>query len=240
MSEIKAIIFDCDGTLVDSEPAHYLSWQYAAQEFGGDLQEAEYYQLVGKTAERNASFLAQKIGSAHDKAILQKKREHYRRLQQEGHPSIAHTVEFVHRLAQEKEKYGLQLGIASASTKEEILANLRQLGIESYFSVILSGSDDLQHYKDPEGVNKPKPYIYLESAKKLSLHPHQCVVIEDSHAGVMAGVSAGCLTLAVPNSFTRHHDFSHAHLTLASFADLSVSQFIHMTSELSRKVYAER
>lgn len=223
---IKAIIFDCDGTLVDSEHAHYRSWQLAMQSRGSDFCAEDYYPLVGMSAEINAHILAQKIGLEHQQGILEDKRVHYTYLQNQGHPSIVSTVDFVHRLVDEKEKYGLKLGVASASFKEAIMNNLTHLGIDDFFDIILSGSDDLSHYSDPEGVNKPKPYIYLEAAKILGVKPEECVVIEDSRAGVTAGVHAGCITLAVPNAYTETHDFSHAHLTVKSFADYSVESFL--------------
>ena len=92
------------------------------------------------------------------------------------------------------------MGLASASPKDEILLNLQQHQIEHLFDVIISGKDDLSEYNDPEGVNKPKPYIYLHAAKLLDISPQQCVVIEDSRSGVTAGVDAGCFVIAVPNS----------------------------------------
>ncbi|NNM44126.1 MAG: HAD family phosphatase [Chlamydiae bacterium] len=227
---IKAIIFDCDGTLVDSEYAHYQSWQYAVQNQGGDLSLEEYYFYVGNSAELNAKLLAEKIGSDRSDKIEKDKREHYRRLQNLGLPSIEPTIAFINRLAKEKEKLDFKLAVASALGKEEIVSSLKQLGIENLFDIVLSGSDDLSSYNDPEGVNKPKPYIYLHAAKELNTTTDQCVVIEDSSSGVTAGVAAGCFTIAVPNPYTFHQDLSHAHVRIPSFADMSVETFLQMVA----------
>lgn len=193
---------------------------------GGDLSLEEYYNYVGKPAPAVALLFAEKVKKDITHQILESKREHYRSLQTTGHPPIQATVDFLHRLVREKERLNLKLGVASAAKKSEILANLRHLGIEHLFDIILSGQDDLEGYTDPEGVNKPKPYIYLHAAKILNLTPAECVVIEDSHAGVTAGVDAGCFTIAVPNAYTQHHDFSHAHALIDSFEGLDVIEFL--------------
>lgn len=114
------------------------------------------------------------------------------------------------------------------------MINLRNLEIEKYFDLVLSGHDDLDEYKhkDPEGVNKPKPYIYLHAAKLLGVKPYECVVIEDSQSGVVAAENAGCIAVAVPNSFTKNQDLSHAHLKIESFANISVSDFFHMVQKI--------
>ena len=83
-------------------------------------------------------------------------------------------------------------------------------------------------YSDPEGVNKPKPYIYLHAAKLLGVSPEGCVVIEDSPPGIAAGVSAGCFTIAVPNDCSRHQDLSEAHLCLESFSNMNYADLLHL------------
>lgn len=229
---IKAVIFDCDGTLVDSEHAHFISWQYALQYHGGALSLEEYYGYIGKSASVIAEILAKKVGKDCAEEILSGKRSHYFALIKEGHLPIQHTMDFLHHLAREKDKLGLKLGLASAASRGEILLNLRHHGIEHLFDVILSGQDDLSDYTDAEGVNKPKPYIYLHAAKMLNLTPAECVVIEDSHSGVTAGKSAGCVTIAVPNSYTQYQDLSHAHLVIDSFYPMNVQEFLETVKRL--------
>lgn len=229
---IKAIIFDCDGTLVDSEYAHYRAWQYAVQNQGGDLSIEEYYSYVGNSADTNAKLLGKKIGSDRVEKIIEDKHEHFTKQQNLGLPSIQPTIDFIHRLAKVKEQLGLKLAVASAAGKEEILVNLRHLGIEKFFDLVLSGHDDLGDYSDLEGVNKPKPYIYLHAAKEMNVAPSQCVVVEDSCHGITAGVDAGCFTIAVPNAYTSNQDLSRSALKIASFAGISVDAFLEMIAEV--------
>ena len=222
---VKAVIFDCDGVLVDSEYFHYLSWQLAMQKYGHDLTLDEYCFYVGESGVEVARLIAAKMGIDCADELLMDKRVHYRRLQAQGIPSIQSTVDFVRLLAKEKSRLGFSLGVASAAKKEEVLLHLRHHGIEECFDIVLSGQDDLKQYHDPEGVNKPKPYIYLHTAKMLGVSPEQCIVIEDSYSGVCAGVGAGCITIAVPTEFTLKQDLSHATFKIASFAGMDVDQF---------------
>ena len=230
-AEIKAIIFDCDGTLVDSEPTHHLAYRDVLKKWGKDLTAEDYLFFVGNPAEVNVKILSEKFGADCAEEIFHAKRAKYRELQQAGHLPIQPTLDFLRRIAGEKERLGLKVGLASASPKDEILLNLRHHQIEHLFDVILSGEDDLREYNDPEGVNKPKPYIYLHAAKLLDLSPEQCIVVEDSSSGVTAGIAAGCFVIAVPNSFTKHHDLSHAHLKIESFSNISADELIETVSK---------
>lgn len=228
---IKAIIFDCDGTLVDSEEAHLSAWRQALQNRGHDLAPEHCFLYTGKPSSVTAKLIAETMGYDCSDEILEEKKTYYREIHEQGLPPIEETVEFLRRLAKEKEHLGFKLGIASAATTPEILSHLRNLGIEEFFDVILSGHDDLQDYTDPEGVNKPKPYVYQQAMKKLGVLPAESVVIEDSTTGVLSGVAAGCFTVAVPNIHTRNQDLSKAHLRIESFANISVDEFFQMVSK---------
>jgi beta-phosphoglucomutase-like phosphatase (HAD superfamily)/N-acetylglutamate synthase-like GNAT family acetyltransferase len=228
---VKAVLFDCDGTLVDSEGAHYLGWKKALIELGHDLTPDDYTPLVGKSAETNAQLLAKKAGQTDIDFILKVKREHYKFLLERGMPAIEPTVNFLKQLAEKKEQLGLKIGVCSAAKKREILTHLRHLGIDHLLDIILSGQEDLDEYSDPDGVNKPKPYIYLHAMKLLGLSPADCVVIEDSAPGVTASILAGCLTIAIPNHYTRLHDLSHAHLRLESFSGIDIPRFFEIVAK---------
>ena len=235
VKRIKAIIFDSDGTLVDSEYAHYLAWIYALSRQNSSLSSREYEPYVGQSIETNAQLFAKKIKKDCAEEIIQDKRSYYQKLQLLGLPAIQSTVAFLRRLAGEKKALNLKLAVASGAARKELLTNLKNLQIDGLFDQILSGQDDLNDYHDDEGVNKPKSYIYLQAAKRLGVSPTDCVVIEDSLSGVLAGKSAGCLTIAVPNNYTHSQDLSRADLVIESFATLSPSQFLKQVSQLSQR-----
>lgn len=221
---IKAIIFECDGTLVDSEEAHLSLWRSSMQNRGHDLTLEQCLLYTGKSASEVAKLIADTIGCDSEEILAEKR------------ASIEATVDFLKRLANEKERRGFKLGVVSAAIKSEILSNLKHLGIEELFDVILSGHDDLKDYSDTEGVNKPKPYIYLHTMKKLGIFPAQCVVIENSAIGVCSGVSAGCFTIAVPNIYTREQDLSNAHLRMESFSDVSIDSFFQIIGRKNNEI----
>jgi beta-phosphoglucomutase len=225
---IKAIIFDCDGTLVDSEEAHLSAWQKTLQNRGHDLTLDQRILYTGKTAPVIAKLISESIGSDCPDAILAEKRVHYKELHKQGLPPIEATVDFLKRLAKEKERLGLKLGLASAAIKSDILDNLKHLGIEDLFDVIISGHDDLTDYTDPEGVNKPKPYVYLHAAKLLNVLPAECVAIEDSWTGVASSTAAGCITIAIPNRHTEMQDLSAATFKMDSLSGIGVDEFLQI------------
>lgn len=213
-----------------------MSWQHACGKQWWDFPLDEYHLFVGKPSRAIAQVLAERIGKDCAEQILCDKRAHYHHLQNGGHPPIQATINFLRLLAKEKEKRNLKLGLTSAARKEEILLNLRHQGIDHLFDVILSGQDDLGDYHDPDGVNKPKPYIYLQAMKLLGVFPAECIVIEDSASGVKAATTAGCFTIAVPNDFTRYHDLSLAHLQMDSFADIDIDKFFKIVDQASNKL----
>ena len=215
------VIFDLDGTLVDSEHAHFLSWQRAASLRGRELTQEQYAPFAGHAGDA----IALQLDPQAPEAAWRDKKLFYREIQSRGIQPIVRTVEFARQLGIEKKHLGIKLGLASAAPREEIDYNLRHLNIKEIFDVVVSGCDDLAHIQDPEGVNKPKPYIYLEAARLLGLDPKRCVAFEDSATGVTSAVEAGLLTFAVPNFYTQAQDHSRAYIVLSPDTPLDVVNF---------------
>lgn len=123
---------------------------------------------------------------------------------------------------------GCKLAAASAEHRGEILEHLEHLGILDAMDAVVSGVDDLSDYHDPDGVNKPKPYIYQHAAQLLELDPAECMAFEDSGTGVLAASRAGIFTVAVPNPFTLAHDFSCAHAVFAPDEPLELERLLEL------------
>lgn len=225
-SPVIGVIFDCDGTLVDSEGLHFLSWREALDKEGVIITEEDYYPFSGYS---NA-YVAQQLHGHADLALATKIYEDKKKIYQKKCKNdvlpIERTINFVRQLAEKKEELGIKLAVASAAPKKEILNHLKNLNLLDIFDEVVSGSDDLHgYYKDSEGLNKPKPYIYLHVAYLLGLSPSQCVAFEDSHTGVVAAAAAGILTFAVPNPYTQEHDFSEAAFVIDSSSKIDIEGF---------------
>lgn len=237
---VKAVIFDCDGILVNTEHLKFLAWQEALSSQNIKFSIEEYKPLIGNSSKNILRMIEKTKGLEISDQIIDLKNVKYKSLQKQGVTAIQPMVNFAHYLSENKKRLGLKLGVASSAPKEEILINLRQIGLENVFDLVISGSDDLEDYIDTEGKNKPKPYIYQHAMKILRIFPAQCVVIEDSVTGISSGVSAGCFTIAVPNIYTCNQDFSHAHLQIESFAGITIDHFLQMIDnknhELNNKI----
>lgn len=226
--DVEAIIFDCDGVLVDTEYLKFLAWKDALASKNIEFTIEEYKPLVGHSSKNILRMICQSKGIYIDDEVIELKNAKYRLLQAEGVPIIPQMVEFARRLSQERKRLGFKLGLASSAPTEEIMNNLKQIGLEEAFDLIISGSDDLNGYVDEEGKNKPKPYIYIESAKRLSITPSQCLVFEDTTAGIESAFGAGMIAIAVPNLFTSNQDFSKASSIIYSYDDLPLKEILEI------------
>lgn len=221
-NDIDAVIFDCDGVLVDTEYLKFLAWQNALKSFDIELSIEEYKFVAGNDSKKILQML-QDMKSTHlPEEAIELRREEYRKLQEQGVSPISEMVEYAHCLSQNKISWGIKLGLASSAPTKEILFNLKQIGLDQAFDLIISGTDDLNEYNDLEGKNKPKPYIYLEASKRLGIAPELCLVFEDTEAGVEAASKAGMITVAVPTWITKDQNFSKANKVMQSVTELSI------------------
>jgi HAD superfamily hydrolase (TIGR01509 family) len=121
----------------------------------------------------------------------------------------------VERVVRELHARGVTLAITTSAAGDAVDLLLKRFGIRELFALIVDGSE-VAH-------GKPDPAGYLLTARKLGVAPHDCVVFEDSHVGVLAAKAAGMFCVAVRNPRARiHQDLSAADLVLDSFEDLSV------------------
>ncbi|CAF24728.1 HAD family hydrolase [Candidatus Protochlamydia amoebophila] len=218
--KVRVVIFDCDGVLVDTEYLKFLAWQEALASYNVDFSIEEYMPLVGHSSKNILAMIERSKRLKLPKQIIDLKNDKYKALQKQGVQAIQPMVDFAKALSENKERLALKLGLASSAPKEEILINLQQIGLDNAFDLVISGSDDLEGYIDEEGKNKPKPYIYIEAAKRLNILPELCLVFEDTAAGVDAAAGSGMTVIAVPKQFTINQVFSKASAVLPSYEEL--------------------
>lgn len=205
---LKAVIFDMDGVLVDSEPIHYEAEKIALAAFNVRYTREIHKCYIGRSEQSFWLGMSELFGVDLDiKLMMEKKHESFMESIALA-KSIKPAVNLVKTLSQSK---SCALGLASSATKQLVFEILEHIGLEEYFGVIQSGSD-VEHAK-------PAPDIFLRAAEKLGVAPKNCIVIEDSLNGVKAGKSAGMTVVAVPNEYTREFDFSSADYVLDSLDD---------------------
>jgi beta-phosphoglucomutase len=227
MGRLAAIIFDCDGVLVDTEFLKYQAWMQALKAHQIDFTLEDYMPLVGGSSKNIMAAIANEKQLTLDQdKLIKNKNGIYEKLQLEGVPPIPDAINFLNKILSLKIEYRIKIGLASSASRQEILENLKQMGVNhQQFDEIISGSDDLKDIIDPEGTNKPKPYIYKRIAERLGVNPKECLVFEDSAAGVNSAADAGMVVIATPNRFTENHDFSKA-MEISNFSEITIEKLL--------------
>jgi HAD superfamily hydrolase (TIGR01509 family) len=212
MERLKAAIFDLDGLMVDSEPLQWRAMNLALSPLGIQIDESEWISMVGRRTIDNLARLRERHGFDIDPEEIEgAKNQTYRSLIRQGvipMPGLHHAIDICSR-------GGLDLGLASSSVRTDVEIILRSLGLNGVFHSVVTGDD--------VPIGKPDPAIFLEAARRLSVSPSKCIVLEDTAYGVAAAKAAGMLCVAVPNRFTTHQDFRRADLVLRALTELSVS-----------------
>lgn len=214
---IEALIFDMDGTLVDSEHLHYESWRatlarHRVERFPFD----DFVAYVGTSNEKLAEdYISSEQLTLSVNDLVREKQLIYLEMIPEIEllPGVRQTIELFHG--------SLRLAVASSSHRLELDRILDTLGLAACFEKVVGG--------DMVTRKKPDPEIYLKTCEDLGLHPSLCAAFEDSGAGVSAAKKAGMLVVAIPHGLSRHHDFSGADIVVSRMDEVDFS-FIRRTS----------
>lgn len=205
IAEIRAVVFDLDGVLLDSEPLHFRAARRVFAERGKVLTEAEYRLWIGRgTSDTWTAWKAEYRFAEEVSELIARDEEARREEIRRGVDPIPEAA----ALARDLAARSLPLAIASSSTLETIDAELAAVGLSEIFPLRVSGEEVER--------GKPAPDIYLRAAERLGLPPRACLAIEDSPAGVRAASAAGLTCIAVPTPWTCDGDFSEADVTLLS------------------------
>jgi len=208
VAEIRAVIFDMDGVLIDSEPV-YLMHQY--EHLVGRypwLTVESMYPVVGMSSQEYPGFMAGLCRRRDDAVFRQELQQvndcckvRYDRIMRPQVPAMLEALRSA----------GLQIALASSSSKENILQVLEECHIKEYFSVIVSGGQFTR--------SKPDPEIYRYTMEQLGRQPEECLIVEDSTYGIQAGVAAGARVAALRDD-RFPFDQRPAHLHIESLAEV--------------------
>src|SRR6266700_2795412 len=190
MSASRAVLWDMDGTLIDSEEFHWISWRDTLANEGIALTHEQFLSSFGQ---RNDSIIPQWLGAATTPDRIQRianaKEELYRHLIRRGGISpLPGVASWLHRL----HKQGWLQAIASAAPRANIEAVLEALSATHIFQGIVSAEDVHR--------GKPDPEVYLTAAARVGVSPDRCIVVEDAVAGVQGARSAGMRSIGVSHN----------------------------------------
>lgn len=188
--DIRAVIFDQDGVMFDTERMSSEAWNKAGEELGIEIEEEFLCTVRGMNYQDATVRFEAKFGSSgidHEE-LRRRKKEYFAAMRKELPLPVKPGL---HELLKYLKERGYKIALATGSTKEYSLANLAEAGVAEYFGHIISG-DMVEHAK-------PSPDIFLKSAQVLGETPENCLVLEDSLNGVEAGISGGFVTVMVPD-----------------------------------------
>jgi HAD superfamily hydrolase (TIGR01509 family) len=208
---IRALVFDFDGLILETEMPSLQSWAEIYKEHGHDIPMDLWHSYIGSDRGfEPIEHLAALVGEGLDKVATQARRD------QRKTELIAalDVIEGVRDYLDEARGLGLRLAVASSSSRTWVLGHLERLGLTAYWDVVRT-RDDVER-------TKPAPDLYLSVTSALGVAPAEALALEDSPNGIAAAKSAGLRCVAVPNALTASMDLSAADLRLESLAKTSL------------------
>ena len=204
---VRAVVFDMDGLLVDTETVIFRAMQHVAQGIGGELPFTTFQRMVGLQDAASNQILIEHFGEAFDLAAWTLAvRAHSHEQMAAGVALKAGVQEIVDFL----EEAGIPRAIATSSSLAAVQRNLTPHGLVARFQALVT--------KDVQTRGKPHPEPFLKAAEALGVAPGDCLALEDSHNGVRAAAAAGMMTIMVPDML--HPTEEMRTLTVRIAADL--------------------
>jgi beta-phosphoglucomutase family hydrolase len=214
---IKAVIFDMDGVIVESEPVHIRAEKQTLQKYGIRTSSEELQKYTGTTAKFMFEDLIKKYGlAATSEEMFDEKEEIMFKLLEDNAQPTKGVLELIKNLKAKKTK----LGIASSAHRKLIDYFLSRLEIEHLFDVVIS-AEEVRH-------SKPDPEIFLKAASELGVLAAECVVVEDAGLGVEAAKKAGMKCVGYRNLHSGNQDLSKADVIVDDFSKLGAQRLLSL------------
>jgi HAD superfamily hydrolase (TIGR01509 family) len=186
----QAYLFDCDGTVADSMPLHYIAWKKALSEWNCEFDESLFYACGGRPIAEIVATLNENHGLHMPVEIVAQRREEF---YSELLPQLTAVPEvFEHIEAQHGQ---IPFAVVSGSTRESVTASLTALNILDRFDTLVCAGD----YQK----SKPDPEPFLLAATRLGVAPEACLVFEDTEMGIQAATAGGMASVRVPPPWER-------------------------------------
>jgi HAD superfamily hydrolase (TIGR01509 family) len=211
--KIKAIIFDMDGVLVDSEPIHERAEMETCREFGMEVPKSEWHKFRGTKLEDIFSYISKTYGAGDEpiEKMIEIKIQKYLTIALAEMDMIPGAMDFLQELKKNK-KYRYALTTSGRKMQQDKI--LSKFNLTDYFDIMIT-ADDVKN-------GKPHPEPYATTVKKLELLPEDCLVIEDSDNGILSAKAAGCLACGITTTFDRKRlELAGADMVVSDFSELA-------------------
>ncbi|MCC5850690.1 MAG: HAD family phosphatase [Verrucomicrobia bacterium] len=184
---LRAVIFDMDGTLIDTERIGAASWDHAGEDVGVVVPEAVKRDMVGRNMPDIQNLVERAMPEADTQRLLDRANHHYHRLIQEAPPPVKSGAR---ELLEALRKLNVPMAVATSSRSFQAEDKLGRTGLRDFFQVIVAG--------DQVARGKPDPEIFQTAAEAMGFHARECAVFEDSGPGIEAAERSGALSIFVP------------------------------------------
>jgi HAD superfamily hydrolase (TIGR01509 family) len=219
ISNIKAIILDMDGVIVDSEPIHEKAEMQTCREFGMEVPKSEMDNFRGKKLEDIFSYASKKYGTGNEpiEKMIERKIGLYLEIALKELQMIDGASDFLKKLETDG-RYDFALTTSGRKIQQDQI--LAKFGFANFFPIMIT-ADDVKH-------GKPNPEPYAITAKKLNEKPQHCLVIEDSDNGIRSAKAAGCMACGFASQFFTHERLKSvgADAVMDNFEELSKILFV--------------
>jgi HAD superfamily hydrolase (TIGR01509 family) len=183
--KFRAYLFDCDGTIADSMPLHYIAWKKALAEWNCDYPEKLFYSWGGKPVKKIIADLNKMNGLQMPVDSLAAKKEAFYIEQLPQLKAIPEVLDYI-----EAEHGRIPFAVVSGSRRSTVIGSLKAIGLLDKFDTIVA-AEDYTH-------GKPAPDAFLLAAERLGVAPADCLVFEDTDLGIEAATAAGMASVKVP------------------------------------------
>jgi len=190
LGTFKAYLFDCDGTIADSMPLHYVAWNKALSEWGCEFNEDLFYAWGGMPVAEIIATLNQKHGLNMPVQQVAKRKED---IYLESLPQLKAVPEVLEHIEASYKR--IPFAVVSGSTRDSVTASLQALNILDRFEALVCAGD----YER----SKPDPQPFQMAAEKLGVPSESCLVFEDTDMGIQAATAAGMASVKVPQPWER-------------------------------------
>jgi len=216
---LEAIIFDMDGVIIDTEPFFHKSENLILKKYGHEVPIDYHYQFQGTTHEFMWGLMKEKysLPETVPNLVMEANQLREELIEEEGLKTIPNVIDFIDRLVSK----GPPISIASSSPEKDIINTINQFNLQN----------EIDYYVSGENVenSKPAPDIFLNVSNHFNVTPENCIVIEDSRNGVLAGAEAGMKVIAYENPNFPAQDLSVASKIVSSFKNLNYRDLEKLT-----------